>query len=264
MPFPETLRGSLRQEKKRSKASLTNLCRSMADLLANRSHERELAQPQHLAHRPLDRRLDIIEISDDSEPPTPPRNALQPPNLKLRRPVMLDDSESDDFHSAMSGSDSDDSLPLSLRPRNQARQHKRPKLRHSPTVQQAPPQKAARNLVPGLAGLLGRSIPMTELPARAAPQSVIGATDRGVTVSFLSTNPVLVPDIILDDPQPPPYYHDTKLDVEMYRGPGFDRFPVVLGTVDGHREICDKWKKRGQGLRMTVSLLDIEVDHQPD
>ena len=38
-----------------------------------------------------------------------------------------------------------------------------------------------------------------------------------------------------------PYYHDQVLDVKMYRGPGYERFPVCLGTVKGHKEICDKW-----------------------
>lgn len=264
MPFSETLRDNLRQEKQRSKESLTNLCRSMANLQASRDHDRQLTQPQYLAHRPLDRRLDIIEISDDSEPPTPPRHALQPPYSKLSRPVLLDDSDSDDFHSAMSGSDSDGSLPLSLRPRNQARQHKRPKLRHSPTVQQTPAQRAARKPVAGLAGLLGRSTPRTELPARAVRQPAIEAIECGTTASFQFTNPVLIPDNPFDDPQPPPYYFDSKLAVEMYRGPSFERFPVVLGTVDGHREVCDKWKTRGSGLHMTVALPDIEVSNLLD
>jgi TRIAD3 protein (E3 ubiquitin-protein ligase RNF216) len=27
----------------------------------------------------------------------------------------------------------------------------------------------------------------------------------------------------------------------MYRGPGYERFPVALGTVEGHQQLCDKW-----------------------
>ncbi|OQV03096.1 hypothetical protein CLAIMM_08188 [Cladophialophora immunda] len=41
--------------------------------------------------------------------------------------------------------------------------------------------------------------------------------------------------------QQPPYYVDGRLDVKMYRGPGYERFPVVLGTVEGHQELCDRW-----------------------
>ena len=41
-----------------------------------------------------------------------------------------------------------------------------------------------------------------------------------------------------------PYYDDPKFDVKMYRGPGYEQFPVVLGTVAGHKEICDRWDAR--------------------
>ena len=39
----------------------------------------------------------------------------------------------------------------------------------------------------------------------------------------------------------PPYYHDAKLECRMYRGAGYERFPVALGTIDGHQEACDEW-----------------------
>jgi hypothetical protein len=47
-------------------------------------------------------------------------------------------------------------------------------------------------------------------------------------------------------PPPPqrglcPYYYDQILEVKMYRGRGYEKFPTVLGTVKGHRAICDKW-----------------------
>ncbi len=38
-----------------------------------------------------------------------------------------------------------------------------------------------------------------------------------------------------------PYYVDGRLEVKMYRGPGYARFPVALGTVEGQQELCDKW-----------------------
>ncbi|KAL2416816.1 hypothetical protein ABEF95_005606 [Exophiala dermatitidis] len=38
-----------------------------------------------------------------------------------------------------------------------------------------------------------------------------------------------------------PYYDDIQLQVTMYRGPGYECFPVVLGTVTGHQELCDQW-----------------------
>lgn len=49
-------------------------------------------------------------------------------------------------------------------------------------------------------------------------------------------------------PPPPtmgisPHYYDQLLEVEMYRGPGYEKFPVVLGTLKGHKALCDKWDK---------------------
>lgn len=38
-----------------------------------------------------------------------------------------------------------------------------------------------------------------------------------------------------------PYYVDSRLEVKMYQGPGYERFPVVLGTVKGDQELCNKW-----------------------
>ena len=43
---------------------------------------------------------------------------------------------------------------------------------------------------------------------------------------------------------PCPYFYDAKLEAKMYRGPGFERFPVVLGTMEGHQETCDDWDAR--------------------
>jgi hypothetical protein len=41
--------------------------------------------------------------------------------------------------------------------------------------------------------------------------------------------------------RPCPYYEDKDLSSIMYRGSGYEQFPVVLGTVKGHKAICDKW-----------------------
>ena len=44
-----------------------------------------------------------------------------------------------------------------------------------------------------------------------------------------------------------PYYDDVRLEIRMYRGPGYERFPIVLGSIDGHKELCEKWD--GKQLR---------------
>lgn len=41
-----------------------------------------------------------------------------------------------------------------------------------------------------------------------------------------------------------PYYYDAKFELKMYRGPGFKQFHPVLGSVEGHKDICDKWDAR--------------------
>ena len=43
---------------------------------------------------------------------------------------------------------------------------------------------------------------------------------------------------------PCPYYYDAKLELKMYQGPGFSQFHPVLGSMAGHKEICDEWDAR--------------------
>lgn len=47
-----------------------------------------------------------------------------------------------------------------------------------------------------------------------------------------------------EDRDPCPYYYDAKFDLEMYCGPGFEQFHPVLGSMVGHKEICDEWDAR--------------------
>lgn len=54
-----------------------------------------------------------------------------------------------------------------------------------------------------------------------------------------------------------PYYVDGRLDVKMYRGPGYARFPIALGTVEGHQELCDKWDA-GEEARSAKHLAKLE------
>ena len=45
-------------------------------------------------------------------------------------------------------------------------------------------------------------------------------------------------------PDPRPYTYDPKLEVNLYCGTGYERFPVVLGSVKGHTELCEAWDAR--------------------
>lgn len=40
----------------------------------------------------------------------------------------------------------------------------------------------------------------------------------------------------------PPYFEDPKLQIRMYRGPGFENFPIPFDA--SHQEFCDKWDAR--------------------
>ncbi|KIW99942.1 uncharacterized protein Z518_10870 [Rhinocladiella mackenziei CBS 650.93] len=74
----------------------------------------------------------------------------------------------------------------------------------------------------------------------------------------------------------PPYYVDGRFGVKMYRGPGYERFPVVLGTVRGHKEYCDRWdiqqtfkmrrklQEMGQGVPPSYVIRDSDSESHDD
>lgn len=43
-----------------------------------------------------------------------------------------------------------------------------------------------------------------------------------------------------------PYFFDPDLEVTMYRGTGYEQFPIVLGTIKEHQTICNSWDARQQ------------------
>lgn len=47
-----------------------------------------------------------------------------------------------------------------------------------------------------------------------------------------------------ENDDPCPYFYDAKLELKMYRGPGFENFHPVLGSMEGHQELCDAWDAR--------------------
>ncbi|EXJ84699.1 hypothetical protein A1O3_05369 [Capronia epimyces CBS 606.96] len=56
----------------------------------------------------------------------------------------------------------------------------------------------------------------------------------------------------------------------MYRGHGYEKFPVVLGTVEGHQELCDKWdteqisKLTRKAAKLRQALRTAYVVHDTD
>ena len=114
--------------------------------------------------------------------------------------------------------------------------HKRVKVRHQ--VHQRLPDRFDRH--PSPPRYQGQPAVIQQLPTqqnqvpipnlRNPPQvpAMTPVADAGITVAD-------------DIPRQPPYYNDLKLESRMYRGEGYECFPVALGTVDGHQDKCDEW-----------------------
>jgi IBR domain, a half RING-finger domain len=76
-------------------------------------------------------------------------------------------------------------------------------------------------------------------------------TQNGVSASDLSISESNAPAqrdkrsaLPHENDDPCPYYYDAILEQKMYRGPGFRQFHPVLGSMAGHKEICDEWDAR--------------------
>ena len=53
------------------------------------------------------------------------------------------------------------------------------------------------------------------------------------------------PKIPRKEPEPP-YFDDPKYHIRMYRGPGFEHFPIPVDFDLQYKELCDEWDKRAQ------------------
>lgn len=88
------------------------------------------------------------------------------------------------------------------------------------------------------------------------------------TPSKRATLPIQDPLSVIDrrsrplEDELPPYFADAKLDMQMYRGPGFERFPVALGTFDGHDEVCSDWDRKT--ARRALKLRGLETAASED
>ena len=246
MPFPQTLRDHSLPRRSRTKYLVDELSLRMENLLAS-----GFRNPQLLTHRPQQRQSHIVEISDDEDPPTPPRNLQHRSDLEPRR-VTMQGQNGKVLH-VISESDSDEDLPLAVRQTLPDHRHKRPKLRHSPPVQVRAAGQSVKDRASTPQNGLRRRLFVDEPPPSATrPPTSQPRTGNPQMSSTSKTTPIMQSGTELD-PKFPPYYYDTKFDIVMYRGPGFERFPVVLGTVKGHQEICDKWMGKGKPISSTVS-----------
>jgi hypothetical protein len=190
----------------------------------------------------------LIEISDSSDGSSPPQHAARPTNPNLRhQPGPPNHSRAPRENMVdLQSSDSDDSDLPGLHPR------KRPKLGNPPGL-----QVGARTDQPSLPLAFGTDPGHLQLAVRRSQNGRMSQPPNSQTFdlphtrSFRSTVQ-LPPHDSFEPPLPPPYYYDTKLNIEMYRGPGFEKFPVVLGSVEGHREEVERWKGKGNALGFAV------------
>ncbi|RMZ76354.1 hypothetical protein DV738_g5029, partial [Chaetothyriales sp. CBS 135597] len=195
--------------------------------------------PQH--HQPNQQGESPIEISDDSagEPGTPPPS-LHTRTTGTRRPRERSSSlaileEAPVHHSRNSSVSSDDLAWLSdsgVIEASSPPPRKRAKASHRP--QTRPPDASERGASPEVVFLRA-----TERLAQPAGDAA-GANKREAQPLLASATPTPV----LQTPVPEakkPYYRDTTLESWMFCGPGYEKFPVALGTIEGHKQICSDW-----------------------
>ena len=191
------------------------------------SYRRPPSRPSPLAYRSrnnLGHESGSLRTTDSDSSDTPTPDRARPRLVASRRPNKHDrrtyesDSTPDDLSEASEDSDIPPTSP------NAARVPSTAIPRDKPSYATAPPRS---------------SLP---LQAPIPAQGKMKAASRRLKLS-----------------QAPecPYYQDSKLEVRMYKGPGYEQFPVVLGTVEGHKEICDKWDARAASRsKQSISTSD--------
>ncbi|RMZ82453.1 hypothetical protein DV737_g2056, partial [Chaetothyriales sp. CBS 132003] len=191
---------------------------------------------------PNRRRANMIEISDDSssEADMPKTNLHQSPRKAVAARMgpaaaastrIPDDAS---IHSVSSSTTLDDSASASDSDEIDATSpvHKRVKVGHQGQIRVAG------------AGESGSSPEVVLVQVRDLATQSAG---DGVTANKRVALPSLASGTAAPKLQLPvvrakkPYYQDAILESCMFCGPGYEKFPVVLGTVAGHQQICDEW-----------------------
>ncbi|ETN42059.1 uncharacterized protein HMPREF1541_03998 [Cyphellophora europaea CBS 101466] len=219
-----------------------SLSSKMAGLRLNNAHTKPPRDFRSVATaRP---RPDLVEISDDSDSIEPSRHQyhrspLQRPDTPDPRVPVGGGSISDP---AML-SDSDETFSLDQPARVRARPTKRPKLHHEhhlqPRDKVSPPTRPFK----------------TEQPERLPDIARRGHTRPHPDYSDYSGP--LQPAARTKEETEPPYYYDAELDMHMYRGSGFERFPVAIGTFEGHKELCEKWDREPAAISQVSQSVDL-------
>jgi hypothetical protein len=190
----------------------------------------------------------VIEISDDDEDGLP---NFQAPSADTILSSQSRNSLIDGDDEAELVSSSESSFSRSASPHHAGR---RATLDHRPGYDTEAPKRRPRSRTASdgsgyVLKPLRKQLPHTEVPLVftdedpgyvTAPSNIPQLNEAGSSTSIIATSTPThhIPEHHVDQC---PYYYDHKLDVKMYRGQGYEKFPVVLGTVEGHQEICDEW-----------------------
>ena len=236
---PETPASSRRCARTRLK-----LFKQAVDATLRRGHHKNMTS------RPA--RREVIEISDDDDEEDLPNHSPRAHSLLSQRShISLVDG--DDEAEPDSSSESDFSDPASPPLTN-----RRMILHHRPRNNEEARQRSA-----GSGTTTDASSGLFEAPRRQRACQILHARESSVStdedLGYVTAPPIVsqlnesgpsaqvvarsTPDhrrAVIEGDQCP-YYYDEKLEVKMYRGQGYEKFPVVLGTLEGHKEICDKW-----------------------
>lgn len=183
--------------------------------------------------RPLHQRSSspppFIEISDDEDDyvPTPKKHRIptpsspEPGRRRTRRPLRPLCNSGANHSEPLSISDSSGESDADLTTRQQPR--KRAKLHRIFT--------SARLSIESISHEADRNDGKGETPA--------SREDGRIHVDPSGRH--LRNDDLIEEVHP--WYFDTKTGIKMYRGPGYEQFPVALGTIEGHQEHCDAFEQ---------------------
>jgi hypothetical protein len=217
---------------------------------------------------------DIIEISDDDEDDLP---NFQPPSADTIPSSQSQNSLIDGDDEAELESSSESSFSRSASPPHKSRRmildHR---AGHDEEAQQ---RSAGSGTTSDDSGYISKplrtrqtsQIPHTgvssastgEDPGHVRAPPNIPQLDEASSSTRIITTSIPTHQRIVHNTDQCPYYYDHKLDVKMYRGKGYEKFPVVLGTVEGHKEICDKWDAQEASKNKTGDRLPTETGIPP-
>ncbi|KIW98302.1 uncharacterized protein Z519_01886 [Cladophialophora bantiana CBS 173.52] len=188
----------------------------------------------------------IIEVSDDDSDSGPP------PQVSLFKQSRRQQQPSRTLSPGSDADTSDMEFVLESRLAHPARALKRtwtPGSSLSSSPPAAPRDRGKRRANPALARALvvapGKEARCDLQPTQHRPDGEGTATKQATSLSSPGHHTQHKANLEKQNKkkaaQQSPYYVDGRLEVKMYRGPGYERFPVVLGTVEGHKELCDMW-----------------------